>query len=471
MTEKSKKEKNNESETSVDSSLDRISTSGHNQEEKVDEKIGNHSEEEKVESIGIVSEKEKVEKPKESLDKNSNNQSLPIVKKEGVSTKTSSNIKPPSKSGKGPMKINTGTLLEYRIQRLLFYMGYLSKVGIEITTSQEDDAEIITDLDVYGIYIHKDFRLKTVWADCKSGRAKPLERISWIKGIKELLDIDDVMFVKGGVKSTIKQFARKSDVQVLDLTLIERLEKDFSIPSDDWSGPWNPHLLENKLKDFSRITVPQNDKYKKIAKFISTDYWSTEKYTSLKKCITAFKELSVIPMEALNKEDRTTILWGVYQITTLFTLSLFKIIRELYYYSEHERRNALRDGMVSGEISIKKRQELISASYRLAFELIKSQHPDFQPPTKMINISPPSYFEALDDLLSRIIHDPLKYYDVARILDYSLFEFDLQDKEWDIEKLEENFNNIENNITGIKTILHFICYVTGIPISYYKIFS
>lgn len=381
--------------------------------------------------------------------------------------------KNPSNSSSDKLKVSTGSMLEYRIQRLLFHMGYFSKVGIELKTSQETDSETITDLDVYGVYIHKDFRYKTVWADCKSGRAKPLERISWMKGIKEYHDIEDILFVKGGVKSSIKHFARKSDIQVLDLILIERLEKDYSIEKDDWSGSWNPNLLLNKLNDFSKLSVPDNENYKKIAKFISSDYWVTEKYTRLKKCITAFREISTIPVESLTTKDQNTIKWGVYELTTLFVLSLLNIIRELYYFSEHERKIALHDGLVSGEISIKKRTELVSAAYRLAFELMRAQQPDFKPPSnfgKSINISPPSYFDALDSLISRIIHNPLDYYDIIRILDYSLLEFELQGKSWDLDILNKVFDkDVERNLVAVKSVLHFICQVTGISKKYYSI--
>ncbi|AZV69230.1 hypothetical protein DT426_27530 [Bacillus cereus] len=367
--------------------------------------------------------------------------------------------------------INAGDLLEYRMHRLLFHMGYFSKVGIELKTSQEEDSEFVTDLDVYGIYINKDFRYKTVWADCKSGRAKPLERISWMKGIRDLHDIDDILFVKSGVKSSIKHFARKSDIQVLDLSLIERLEKDFSILSNNWSGPWNPNTLLNKLKDFSKLTIPNNETYKKIAKFISSDYWSTDKYTRIKKCITAFKELSAIPLEDLKESEQSTVKWAIYELTSLFVLALLNVIRELYYFSDYERQKALHDGMVSGEISIKKRTELISASYRLAFELMRAQQPDLQPPAigRMVNISPPSYFEALDDLISRIIHNPLVYFDILRVIEYMLMEYDLQNKDYDWDTLNKMFENINENVKGIKTILHFICQITGISKNYYKI--
>lgn len=368
--------------------------------------------------------------------------------------------------------LNPGDQLEYRVKRLFFYMGYLPKKGIIIKTSQDDQAETITDLDVYGIYFHKDFRYKTIWADCKSGNARPLERISWIKGVREIYNVDDVLFIKGNVKSTVKHFARKSDIQVLDTALLEKLEQDFHIQKDDWSGSWNPNVIDKKLYNFSHLSIPTNEPFKKIANFISNEFWAIDNYTQLKKCITAFRELSKVPIEILNPSDATTIKWAIYELTTLFTLSILSICKELYYFSDSEREVALRDGILSSDMSIKKRTEIVTASYKLAFELVRTQVPDFIPPTDLgnyIRITPPSYYDGLVDLIKRVSHNPIDYYDILRPLDYILFENDLLSKEYEWGKLDKTFSNIDNNIRGFKTILHFICQTTGISTKLYPL--
>lgn len=55
---------------------------------------------------------------------------------------------------------NKGELLEYQIKRLFFFMGYFCKNNIIIQTSTDEPYDIVTDLDVYGIYIHTDFSKK-----------------------------------------------------------------------------------------------------------------------------------------------------------------------------------------------------------------------------------------------------------------------------------------------------------------------
>lgn len=368
---------------------------------------------------------------------------------------------------------DTGNLLEYRIKRLLFYMGYFPVIGILLKTSQEEDSETVTDLDVFGVYIHKDFRQKTIWVDCKSGKAKPLEHISWLMGVRQLYNVDDIVFVKSNVKSTIKNFARKNNIEVLDMSLIGKLESDLLINPNDWSGSWNHNVIFDKINHLSKITITNNDKFNRIKNFIMTDYWISNAYTRIKKTITALKELSAVPLELLNNDDIIAVKFGVYELTKLLILSVLSICKELYYFSDIERYRALHDGMISGELSIKKRTEILNASYKLAIELVKSQVPDYTPPSvnSFNRLVPPSYFESLIDLIKRVTHNPNDYYDLLRPLDYMLNEYDLLLKEYDWNKINKMFNNIEGNIKGIKTFLHFICNVTGIPKTYYQILS
>lgn len=169
--------------------------------------------------------------------------------------------------------IPPGILLEYRIKRLVFNLGYYPRMGIDLKTSYDEAADKITDLDVYGIYVHKDFTTKTLWADCKSGGVRIHDRLSWIKGVMGTIQINDVLLVAGGVRTSVKHHARKSGIQILDLNIIGKLEEDYGVKVDDWRGSWNPKNQFNKILNLSRVSIPTNDLYKKIAKFISSDYW------------------------------------------------------------------------------------------------------------------------------------------------------------------------------------------------------
>lgn len=360
--------------------------------------------------------------------------------------------------------ISKGSLLEYRLKRLVFSMGYYPKIGVLLKTLQDDAADMITDLDVYGFYVHKNFSSRTIWADCKSGQAKPLERISWIMGVKQISKIDEVLFVKKGVRSSTREFARKSGIQVLDLDILEKLEKDFNIDSNDWRGSWNPETQMNQLVKFQKIDIPNGSTFKKIGNFISSGYWTLDEYTKVKKCMTALKQLSEIEQFPLNEEQKKSVHWAIFELINMFVLATLNISKELYYFSDKDKKETVIDKLISGEISMQMRKELVEATYKIAHSIILQQIPNYDKKLNVPNLEmkPPKYTEAYVDLILRITNNPLQYFDVLRYLDYIFMEFDLQIKQINYQELKSIFSNDENLVISAKTILHFICGVTGI---------
>ena len=281
--------------------------------------------------------------------------------------------------------VSKGVLLEFRLHRLLFFMGYFTKRGIIMKTSADDLADEITDLDAYGTYIHKDFSVKRIWADCKSGKAKPLERISWIKGIRTSVKIDDVIFVKSGVRINTKQFARRNGILVLDNDTISKLEKDFDITENDWRGSWDYNTQYGNINKLKKIVAYNGRDLKNIAQFIESNYWVFDYYARIKKCITGLKQL--YDFHELAKEDEKYIIkWAMYELISLFSLATLNICREVYYLSDADKKVMINDGMISGEISAKKRAELVDATYKMAIGLVKQQIPDFKPMQIDLNV-------------------------------------------------------------------------------------
>lgn len=403
---------------------------------------------------------------------NSNYSSNIITGKKNHSTNQMSIFDEKNQSYKKQVKkISKGELLEYRLKRLIFSMGYYPKIGVLLKTSQEEISDMITDLDVYGFYVHKNFSSKTIWADCKSGQAKALERISWIIGVKQLAKIDEVIFVKKGVRSNTREFARKSGVQILDLEILDKLEKDFCIDPSDWSGSWNPKTQMNQLVTFQKINIPNGDRFKKIGNFIASGYWTFDEYSKIKKCITALRQLAEIEQFPLAPDQKTSINWAIFELINLFLLATLNISRELYYFADKDKKETIINGLISGEISPKMREGIVEATYKIAHSIILQQIPNYDKKIQIPNIglNPPKYSEAYIDLVLRITNNPLKYFDILRFLDFVFMEFDLQSKEIDFSILQKIFPNCDDLIISAKTIIHFICNITGLRKELFKI--
>jgi hypothetical protein len=362
-------------------------------------------------------------------------------------------------------KIEKGDLLEYRIKRLFFAMGYFSKIGILVTTSQDDNSDPITDLDVYGIYLHKNFSKKTIWADCKSGNAQPLARIPWIAGIREMAHVDQALFVKKGIRLTTKKFASNYGIQILDLDNIEKLENDYSIEKNDWRGSWNPQVQQEQSRILTKIMVPENTFYKRLGKFMSTDYWTLDKYTKIKKIITALKELSSRIQYPMEQREINSLKWSIFQMINLFMLATLEICNEVYYLSNEDRKIMIFEGLATGTIPSNKVDEIVKATNGIIdavynqFNANSSQRKN----NLQFKMNPPDYADAYIDFIERIIDKPLEYFDVLRFMDFTFMEYDLNMKEYNKDELSKLFGACDKLISSEKTIIHFICYVTRIP--------
>ncbi|MCU6708008.1 hypothetical protein M6D81_04715 [Paenibacillus sp. J5C_2022] len=362
-------------------------------------------------------------------------------------------------------EISPGKMLEFRIKRLIFNLGYYPRMDIDMKTSPDDSADKITDLDVYGVYIHKDFTTKTIWADCKSGDVKIHDRLSWIKGIMSTIQINDVLLVANNIRTSVKQHARKSGIQILDMRVLEKLENDFNIRNDDWRGSWNPKTQHNKIVSLAKLAIPTNEPYKKIAGFISSDYWVMDNYSKAKKSITALRDLATVATLPLSGDQLQTVKWAIFELISLVLLAVLNISKELYYFNEAEKKETVYDGLASGDVPNKKRAEIFDAAFRVAYSMVQNQIPEFQAPLKMptFNLAPPGYSESFFDLVLRITNKPNYYFDILRFIDYILMEHDLTDKVLVASELKAMFSNYDDLVIGAKTVLHTICQITHLP--------
>lgn len=363
-------------------------------------------------------------------------------------------------------KVNQGELLEYQVKRLFFFMGYYARNNIIIQTNAEEPCDVVTDLDVYGIYIHSDFSQKTIWGDCKSGVAQEINRVAWLNGIKDMIDVDDILFVKKGTKLSTKLFANAKGIQIVDLGIISKMEKRFGIKEDDWRGSWNPLIQNECINTFKNISIPDNSKYKRVYKFISTHYWAIEdNFTKCKKTITALRDLASVVALPLAQEEHMAIRWAVYQLSCMLLLPLLQICRQVQCFPDKDKNEIIVLGLIYGSNSKAKIDDILKVTNGIARKTLLRYFDDVSVLTDLpeIKLHQPEYTEAFIDMISRIIEQPLNYFDILRFLDFVLFQYDLKSEKYDIKEISKLFTNTKELLKSTKTFLHFVCYISGIP--------
>lgn len=371
-----------------------------------------------------------------------------------------------SDSSTQQLDFNTkGLLLEYRIKRLLFHMGYYAQSNILLKTSPYLPNDDITDLDVYGYYFMPDFSYSAKWVDCKSGNTNVLQHLAWINGIKSQVAVNEVIFIKQGVRKSIKEYARTLGIKVFDLNCLSQLEEHYNIKSNDWRGSYDIMMQSGKLIDFSRISVPDEHLYKSIANFMASTYWALDSFSKVKKCITGLRQLASIVTLPFDESQIKSIKWAIFNMISMFLLATLEICGNLYYFSDNDKLSAIAEGLVSGSIPVSKRQEIAEISYKFASTIVKQYIPEFNDSmvSKVNPNMPPNYYEAYCDLIKRITQNPLSWTESLRILDFYLMEFDLKGKSKPDNFFSDFSVKSDDLELSLKTILHFIHKVTGVP--------
>lgn len=350
--------------------------------------------------------------------------------------------------------VKKGELLEYQIKRLFFFMGYFPKTNIIIQTSSDEPYDIVTDLDVYGIYIHSDFSKKTIWSDCKSGAAQEINRVAWLTGIKEMIEVDDILFVKKGTKLSTKFFANEKNVQIVDLSIIEDMERRYGIKSNDWRGSWNPQIQNENINTFKNISTPDNLIYKRIYKFINTHYWAIEdNFTKCKKTITALRDLASLAELPLALNEKRAIRWAVYQLSNMLMLPMLQICRQVQYFPDKDKVDIIILGLIYGSNSKSKIDDILKVTNNIArktlYKYCGGENKLIDLPE--IKLSQPEYTEAFVNMVFRIIEQPLSYFDILRFLDFAFSQYDLENQQYDIKELNEIFNNTDELLKSTKT--------------------
>lgn len=345
-------------------------------------------------------------------------------------------------------------------------MGYFPKTNIIIQTSSDEPYDTVTDLDVYGIYIHSDFSKKTIWSDCKSGAAQEINRVAWLTGIKEMIEVDDILFVKKGTKLSTKLFANAKNIQIVDLSIIEDMEKRYGIKSNDWRGSWNPQIQNENINTFKNISAPNNLIYKRIFKFINTHYWAIEdNFTKCKKTITALRDLASLAELPLVLKEKRAIRWAVYQLSSMLMLPMLQICRQVQYFTNEDKMDIIILGLIYGSNSKSKIDDILKVTNNIArktlYKYCGGENKLIDLPE--IKLSQPEYTEAFVNMIFRIIEQPLSYFDILRFLDFALSQYDLENQQYDIKELSEIFNNTDDLLKSTKTFLHFICHITNMP--------
>ena len=145
-------------------------------------------------------------------------------------------------------------------------------------------------------------------------------------------------------------------------------------------------------------------------------------------------------------------------------LPMLQICRKVQYFPDKDKVDTIIQGLIYGSNSKAKIDDILKVTNNIAKKTLHQYCVDENKLIDLpeIKLNQPEYTEAFINMIFRIIEQPLCYFDILRFLDFTFSQYDLNNEQYNMEELDDIFNNTEELLKSAKTFLHFICHIMNI---------
>ena len=318
----------------------------------------------------------------------------------------------------------------------------------------------ITDIDVLGIRYNVDFSTTKIMADCKSGLSgrssdnKPANRILWLSGLKKFLDFDLAYFYKPNINHVMKDFALKNGVIPIDGVKLTELETKMGIASV-WQGSYDINMHGIILDNYQHIRNISN--LKNLYWFLRIEFWTLSCNLQIKRCMNYIERF--FNKDSLSEYEKYLLI----ELYVLSTVALLNICRDAYPYTEAERELWITNKMVEGLGTIEQQGKILLLMKQICETKIEEVTGQKVP----IYIDgyrnqPPDYTEDLIRLIGRLMDKAEYSIELARFMDFFMYNYILEDKEVNKLYLKILFTKDLDLIAKLaKNIIRFVDPLSG----------
>lgn len=193
-------------------------------------------------------------------------------------------------------KVDPGTLLEARVQRLFLAQGSFAERGL-IPAATTDRRMLATDIDVLISEYVSGFHITRRHIECKTGKFPLLDRILWLRGVRAMLGADSSYLIASDVDLEADAFARSLQVEIFSVAQLESWEMSAGVDPDVW-----PCRSDHAVYDAARIVwnnratmKDADDDWRWLRQgllFVEVEGWRELRYRHLNKALRILEELA-----------------------------------------------------------------------------------------------------------------------------------------------------------------------------------
>lgn len=321
-----------------------------------------------------------------------------------------------------------GEDLEYRIARLLQFMGFFVRRGCPIYTVGVLDRA--TDLDVLAIKYIEPFSRELIIAECKSGGEGPLDRIFWLSGVRHFSKANRAMLVRKGTKWNIKDFAKECGVEILDLHRVTELEANFKILDTEWPGQSDRAFFASSIVDWN-ASLKRHPELWELHLTLSSEIRYDDPFPSI--------NFLLYQLRLLTRSWKTNSASGLHRYLlgeAISQLSLFfmRLAEKTFDLSEIDRIGYIEKGLKYGNVDPKFAERMMNSAFNLTRQAILHYTKQVQDiDRKVFEVPlPPGTKEVLSimDLILRSYPRSLSLPQICDLLLFEVFVKENRNKGW-----------------------------------------
>lgn len=334
---------------------------------------------------------------------------------------------PPAKTGSSK-PLSKGDQLEARVAQLWFWEGHFARRGIDLRRHYYPEPLVVTDLDLVAYEFSPMLRRSKTIGEVKSGRGKSapktLDRIIWLRGLKELVGADFAELTSSNAPSPrARDLARTLGMRAQSEQDIERRELAARITDVANLGSQGPQAFEDQR--WVHAHCAKNQDLERAYWFLRSEVWFLDEITAAKRLVGLYRQLSALWVPEIDDDDAQALRWLFAEAVSVFTLNTVAVAAGVLTEDDDLFSARVGEGLSAGVVSANAMRRIsadvdkfiggllvaANASAAIRAEAIGALHPQ-----------PPDWTEQFLDLIRRIASTPAIARDLPRQIDLLVFE-------------------------------------------------
>lgn len=334
---------------------------------------------------------------------------------------------PPAKTASSS-GLTKGDELEARVAQLWFWEGYYARRGIDLRRQFSPEPLLVTDLDLLAYDFSPMLDVAKTIGEVKTGSGKnaprPLDRIVWLRGLRELVGADAAELTSSTPPSPrARELARGLGVRAQSEHDLERREAAVEIAAVANLGSHGPQAFSEERSIHAHCSTDRD--LERAYWFLRSEVWFLDPVAAAKRTVGLFRQLSTLWAPEIEDADARALRWLLAETVSAFTLSIVAVAADALVEDDAQFAARLGERLSGGAVPADAMRRIAAdvdkfiggvlvaaqAPAHIRTEAIGALHPQ-----------PPEWTEPFIDLVRRLASSRTAARNLPRQIDLLVFE-------------------------------------------------